>query len=139
MIAAYLGIKSFYWASPPAEIYQQDIEALQFPGTDGADFRLLGFHSRDWQLETLADFANSSLAYDELEAYRDLIEEAPQQFIHYNNDFDNRGFRVKVMRVTPGNSRQRGGVKAYVEISGGRFAGNLVIAAATWTLRWTRY
>ena len=142
MIVATLGLASFYWASSPESIWQQDVESLQFPGTDGADFRLLGFHSREWQMETLSDFFNSLACYTELENYRNLNAQPPQQLVHYNNDFDARQFRVKVMHVEPGNSQQRAGVKQHAGICGGRFPssfGYFTVLAATWTLKWTLY
>ena len=120
-------------------MYQRDIETLEFPGTNGADFRLLGFHSSEFEIETKADTLTEALAWDQIQSYRNLITQPPVNMTLNSHDFEvKNSWKVKVLGVTPGG-RDDVAVKRNILICGGRVNSgiNNVTATATWRLKWT--
>lgn len=126
-----------FFVAQPVNMHfrQQRVEVLQFQGVDDAAFRFLGKGSRLWQLQTRTDLISETLAWTELEKYRDLIGEALQQIKLLNEDFDLRNEQVKVLDIQAGYGdfppvRSEKGV-GFANVDGSRF-----IASAVWDLMW---
>lgn len=129
-IGAY-SFRNFIGDPPP--LYQRATEVLRYPGVNGEAVRLHEFRSGVFQMVTVADAANMTAARTMLANYAAMIGNGSAQLIWNDDDYDARGLRVVVLRVTPIYVRRR------VLICGAQTAGNTVDFSARWELVLTTY
>lgn len=121
--------------------YQQEVNVLQQIGTDNADFRLVGFHSREFTIETEVNLLTEAAAWDLLLApggYKEQTSQVPLQVVYYGENFDTREFRLKVLNVD-GGALGFPAVRRVGCIGGGvNPNGFNTLLTATWQVKWVK-
>lgn len=132
---------TFEWPKS-LSLYKQDVDVIESPGVDNADFRMLGFHGQPFTVETESNFLNEHFAWNALigssNSYKALIETVPQTLIYFATNFTDRQWKVKVLDVH-GGALGLPVVRRVGGIVGGAFPNtHQIILSATWTLKWVK-
>lgn len=121
------------WIGDPPPLVQYTIEVLSYPGVSMEALRRHELRSGVFQLTAAADASTITAARTRLADYAALVGGVAQQLVWNDDDYDDRGLRVMVVRVTPLYVRRR------VLICGAQTAGNTVDFSARFDLIFTAY